>query len=136
MSKLVSEYITGLDVQFGYNEYQYDAFNGVGGRQFRLRSSYAINDKFTLSGGLGVESLQQNSGSSVFVGGDFIVDYSFSQDRRLKLRVSYTHDQVFEGRRDKTAGGIRFRQEFNSIDEFWESIKRKPKMKGKTELEN
>ena len=136
LSKLVSEYITGLDVQFGYNEYQYDAFNGVGGRQFRLRSSYAINDKFTLSGGLGVESLQQNSGSSVFVGGDFIVDYSFSQDRRLKLRVSYTHDQVFEGRRDKTAGGIRFRQEFNSIDEFWESIKRKPKMKGKTELEN
>jgi hypothetical protein len=139
LSKLVSEYVTGLDFQFGYNEYQYDAYNGVGGRQFRLRSSYAINDKFTITGGLGVESLQQqNTGSSVFVGGDFIVDYSFSEDRRLKLRVSYTHDQVFEGKRDKTASGLRFRQEFDSIDEFLKSIVRQKKDKSKTkpELEN
>ena len=136
LSKLVSEYVTGLDVQLGYNEYQYDAVNGVGGRQFRFRSSYTINDKFTVSGGVGVESGNVQSNNNVFVGGDFIVDYAFSEDRRLKIRLSYTRDQVIEGPRDKPAAGIRFRQEFDSIDEFMESLKRPKKNKkgSKTEL--
>jgi hypothetical protein len=129
LNKLVSEYITGLDVQFGYNEYQYDvASAGSGGRQFRLRGSYAIDDKFTVSGGVDVENLQnQATGSNVFVGGDIIVDYSFSEDRRLKLRFSYTRDRVFEGQRDKPAVGLRFRQEFDSLDEFIKSIGRPKK---------
>ncbi len=125
LSKLVSEYITGLDVQFGYNEYQYDAVasGGNGGRQFRLRGSYVIDDKFTVSGGVTRESGGYIEGN-VFVGGDVIVDYSFSEDRRLKLRASYTRDQVLEGPRDKTAAGIRFRQEFDSLDELLKSISR------------
>jgi hypothetical protein len=137
LSKLVSEYITGLDVQFGYNEYQYDAVSsgGSGGRQFRLRGSYVIDDKFTVSGGVTRESGGYIEGN-VFVGGDVIVDYSFSEDRRLKLRASYTRDQVLEGPRDKTAAGIRFRQEFDSLDELLKSISRKKaeKKKSKTEL--
>ncbi len=136
LSKLVSEYVTGLDVQLGYNEYQYDAVNGVGGRQFRFRSSYTVNDKFTVSGGVGVESGNVQSNNNVFVGGDFIVDWAFSEDRRLKLRLSYTRDQVIEGPRDKPAAGLRFRQEFDSIDEFMESLRRQPKNKkgNKTEI--
>lgn len=124
LSKLVSEYITGLDVQLGYNEYQYDAVNGIGGRQFRFRGNYTINDKFTVSGGVGVESGGIVQQGDVFVGGDVIVDYAFSEDRRLKLRVSYTRDQVIEGARDKPAVGVRFRQEFDSLDEFMNSLKR------------
>ena len=127
LSKLVSEYVTGLDVQLGYNEYQYDAVSGVGGRQFRFRSSYTVNDKFTVSGGVGVESGNVVSNNNVFVGGDFIVDYAFSKDRRLKIRLSYTRDQVIEGPRDKPAAGLRFRQEFDSIDEFMDSLKRPKK---------
>jgi hypothetical protein len=123
LNKLVSEYITGLDVQVGYNEYQYDAVNLSSGRQFRFRGNYAVNDKVSVSGGVGVESLQdQTTGSSVFVGGDFIFDYWLSDDHRLKLRASYTRDRVLEGRRDKLAGGVRFRQEFNSLDELIRSI--------------
>jgi hypothetical protein len=135
LSKLVSEYITGLDVQFGYNEYQYDAVSsgsGTGGRQFRLRGSYAIDDKITVSGGVTRESGGFIQGN-VFVGGDAIVDWSFSEDRRLKLRLSYTHDQVLEGPRDKTAGGIRFRQEFDSVDELLKSLGLMKKDKSKLE---
>ena len=135
LSKLVSEYITGLDVQFGYNEYQYDAVSsgsGTGGRQFRLRGSYAIDDKFTVSGGVTRESGGFIQGN-VFVGGDVIVDWSFSEDRRLKLRFSYTRDQVLEGPRDKTAGGIRFRQEFDSVDELLKSLGLMKKEKSKLE---
>jgi TamB, inner membrane protein subunit of TAM complex len=134
LSKLVSEYITGLDVEFGYNEYQYDAVaSGSGGRQFRLRGSYTIDDKFTVSGGVTRESGGYIDGN-VFVGGDAIIDYSFSEDRRLKLRVSYTRDQILEGPRDKISSGIRFRQEFDSLDEFFNSLKRSTKKDKKLEL--
>jgi hypothetical protein len=56
----------------------------------------------------------------------------------IRLRASYTRDQVLEGPRDKTAAGIRFRQEFDSLDELLKSISRKKaeKKKSKTELEN
>ncbi|MDZ7879448.1 MAG: translocation/assembly module TamB domain-containing protein [Saprospiraceae bacterium] len=124
LNKLVSEYITGLDFQVGYNEYQYDAISsgsGTGGRQFRLRGSYAVDDKITVSGGVTRESGGFIQGN-VFVGGDVIVDWSFSEDRRLKLRLSYTRDQVLEGPRDKTAGGLRFRQEFDSLEELLKSL--------------
>ena len=135
LSKLVSEYITGLDIQLGYNEYQYDAVNSIGGRQFRLRTSYAINDKFTVSSGFSAESGGIVQQGNVFVGGDLIVDYSFSDDKRLKLRVSYTRDQVLEGARDKPAVGVRFRQEFDSLDEFLNSLKRSKSSKNKPKSE-
>lgn len=126
-NKLLDEYVTGLDVEIGYNIYEYDrvgtaAINRTG-QQFRLRGSYNIDDRWTVSAGLGVESgniLQSNS--SVFFGGDFMVDYSLSADRRLKLRFSYVRDQVLQGRRDKPAAGIRFRKEFDTFEELVKNI--------------
>jgi hypothetical protein len=140
-NKFINEYVEGVDVQIGYSIFEYDR-SGIGdirssGQQFRLRGSYDINDKWTVSGGVGVESggyLQALNGSNVFVGGDFILDHSFTEDRRLKLRFSYTRDQVFEGRRDKTAVGIRFRQEFDTLDELLESLKLKKAEKKAIEL--
>ncbi len=133
LNKLVKEYITGLDIQVGYNYYQYDLVDAANplaigtGQQFRLRGSYTVNDRVTISGGLGVdqgEYVQAISGnnSNVFVGSDFYLDYDLSKDRRLKLRVSYVRDQDIQGRRDKPAVGIRFQQEFNSIEELWKSL--------------
>lgn len=126
-NKLIGEYVTGLDVEIGYNIYEYDKVNSTDfnrtGQQFRLRGNYNINDKWAVSAGLGVESgnvLQ--SSSNVFLGGDVAVDYSLSADRRLKLRFSYIHDQVFQGNRDKLATGLRFRKEFNSFDELIKNI--------------
>ena len=127
-NKLLDEYITGLDVEIGYNIYEYDKvgttdLNRLTGQQFRLRGSYNLDDRWTLSAGLGVESgnvLQSNS--SVFLGGDVVVDYSLSADRRLKLRMSYVRDQVLQGRRDKPAVGIRFRKEFDTFEEFIKNI--------------
>ena len=84
-----------------------------------------------MSSGFSAESGGIVQQGDVFVGGDLIVDYAFSEDRRLKLRVSYTRDQVLEGPRNKTASGIRFRQEFDSLDEFLNSLKRSKTRKSK-----
>jgi hypothetical protein len=144
LNKLVKEYVSGLDIQVGYNYYQYDLVDarnplaiGGTGQQFRLRGSYALNDRLTISGGVGVDQggyVQAISNSNVFVGSDFYLDYEFSQDRRLKLRVSYVRDQDIQGRRDKPAAGIRFQQEFDSFDELWKSLKiKKAVEKNKTD---
>ncbi len=133
LNRLVKEYITGLDIQVGYNYYQYDLVDAANplaigtGQQFRLRGSYTVNDRITISGGVGVDqgeyvqAISANN-SNVFVGSDFYLDYDLSKDRRLKLRVSYVRDQDIQGRRDKPAVGIRFQQEFNSIEELWKSL--------------
>ena len=136
LNKLVKEYVSGLDIQVGYNYYQVDVADAANpqslgvGQQFRARSSYTFNDRVTISGGVDVNqgeyahTLSQNS-NGVFVGGDFYFDYSFSEDRRLKLRVSYVRDLDIQGSRDKPAVGIRFQQEFDNIEELLKSLKLK-----------
>ena len=130
-NRFLGEYITGLDVEIGYNVYEYDRVNaakGTTGQQFRLRGSYDINDKWSVSGGLGVESGGYLQNNNVFVGGDVLIDYTFTQDRRMKLRFSNTYDQVLEGKRNKTGAGIRFRQEFDSFEELINSLKKHKKV--------
>jgi hypothetical protein len=133
-TNFLNEYVKGLDVVIGYNTFDYDNIdpnnpNRSQGSQLRFRGSYNIDDRFTISGGVGVEQgdyLQTTfNNTNVFVGGDVIVDYAFTDDRRLKLRVSYTLDQVFQGRRQKPAVGVRYRQEFDNVDEFLRAIKLK-----------
>ena len=132
-NRLIGEYVSGVDVEIGYNIFEnvIDPSNPTrnsSGQQFHGRVNYNLNDRFVVGGGLGVESgeyLQQSLGTNIFVGGDFLLDYYFSDDRRLKLRISYTFDQVFEGRRNKPAAGIRFRQEFDTLEEFIKSLKSK-----------
>jgi hypothetical protein len=60
-----------------------------------------------------------------------LVDYTFTKDRRMKLRFSNTLDQVLEGKRYKTAAGLRFRQEFDTFEELmnsWNLRKKQDKM--------
>jgi hypothetical protein len=134
-SRLISEYVSGLDVEIGYSNYQFDNVEGgdIGknGSQFRARASYAIDDRTTFTAGLGVESggfAAASASNSLFLGTDVLVDYAISADRRLKLRISYSRDQVVEGRRDKPAIGLRYRQEFDTFEELLENLKLKRKI--------
>jgi hypothetical protein len=128
-NNFLGEYVKGLDVEIGYNIFDNVDPNNPNrsqGSQLRFRGSYDIDDRFTVSGGVGVDQgdyLVSSLGANVFVGGDVIVDYAFTNDRRLKLRVSYTLDQVFQGRRQKPAVGVRYRQEFDSVKEFVRGFK-------------
>jgi hypothetical protein len=126
-NKFLKEYITGLDIEIGANVF--DDLTSAGGRLgqiYRLRGNYEINERITISGGLGVETGDLVTGSNtgnVFIGGDVLLDYYITQDRRLRLRFSNIYDQTFEGQRKKIAAGIRYRQEFDSVDEFLKNLK-------------
>lgn len=129
ISNFLSDYVKGVDIEVGYNIFDSVDPNNPNrsqGSQLRFRGSYDIDDRFSVSGGVGVDQgdyLVSTLGANVFVGGDVIVDYAFTNDRRLKLRVSYTYDQVFQGRRQKPAVGVRYRQEFDNFNEFVKGFK-------------
>jgi TamB, inner membrane protein subunit of TAM complex len=139
LTNLLSEYITGVDVQVGYSYYEFSDFtngNTNSGQQYRARINYNINDRWTVGGG--ANYTQQSitaSNSNGFVGGDVLIDYAITEDRRLKLRISYTRDQVSDGQRNKPAVGIRYRKEFDTFDELLNSLQGKKEANKKTEIE-
>jgi hypothetical protein len=125
-NRFLSEYVTGLDIQIGYNILQYDKFtiNDIAraDHQFRLRGSKSFyDDRVTVGGGIGLErgfTVSDGNNGGTFFGYDIFLDYALTNDRRLKLRVSQTQDQVIDGVRQKPAIGLRFRQEFDNLDEL------------------
>lgn len=127
LNQVLSEYVKGLDVEIGYNYYQFDLADtksSVSGSQYRFRANYAINDRINLRGGVGVVSGDASSGTSTFLGTDFAFEIALNEDRRLRLRVSYIHDQAFEGSRDKTGVGLIYRQEFDSVSDLFNFLKK------------
>ena len=130
LNNFLKDYISGLDVEVGYSYYEFDKVDANGrtgtGSQFRLRGAYSLNDQITVSGGVGVENGSYvNTTDNSFINYDVIVDYAINKDRRMKVRISYTRDQVFEGKRDKPAIGLRYRREFNSFEELFNSLKKR-----------
>lgn len=138
LNNFLKDFITGLDVEVGYSYYEFDKVDANGrtgaGSQFRLRSTYSLNDHITVSGGVGLENgnYANSTGSdNSFLNYDVIVDYAINKDRRMKVRISYTRDQVFEGKRDKPAVGLRYRREFDSFEELFNSLKKRAKLNNK-----
>ena len=127
LTKQLADYISGVDIQFGYNNVQqYDKLSTASTtyQQFRLRGSKDFLDgRLSLSGGVNLESgliLQ----TSDFLGGDIIVDYSLTNDKRLRIRVSGVRDQVLDGRvRTKPAVGLRYRDDFDNFGELFKKKK-------------
>ena len=130
LSKVLSEYVKGLDVEIGYNYYQFDltdSKSSISGSQYRLRANYTLSDRVNLRGGLGLESGESisSTGSTTNLGGDFAIEYALNADKRLRLRISYIHDTVIEGSRDKTGVGLVYRKEFDNVGELLGFLKKK-----------
>ena len=79
-NKLLGEYVNGVDVEIGYNVYEFDKVAAGTdptrqfGQQFRARGNYDFNEKWSIGAGLAVESgnITQNvNSSSGFFGYDF-----------------------------------------------------------------
>ena len=132
-TKQLSEFVTGVDVQVGFNQVQqYDISNinkSSSYQQYRIRlSADVLKGRATISGGVAAETgtLSATSTSDVFYGYDANVDYYLTPDHRLKIRISTIHDQILDGRiRDKPAIGIRYREEFDSFGELFKKKKKK-----------
>ena len=60
-----------------------------------------------------------NSGAtpSNYATGDFILDYFFSEEKKLKIRIYGRSDwQIIDGRRQRIGSGFHFRKEFSELN--------------------
>jgi hypothetical protein len=127
MNRFLADYVKGVDLQIGYNIAGLDNIQNIGKAehrvQFKAAKTFGKDDRWSLAAGVGVERKVLSS-DELFVGGDFIVEYAITEDRRFKIRISQTYDQVLDGRRYKPAMGIRYRREFDSAGEFLSIFKK------------
>jgi TamB, inner membrane protein subunit of TAM complex len=130
MNRFLADYVKGVDLQVGYNIAGLDNIQNIGKAehrvQFKAAKTFGKDERWNIAAGVGVERKVLSS-DELFVGGDFIVEYAITEDRRFKIRISQTYDQVLDGKRYKPALGIRYRREFDSTNEFLSIFKREKK---------
>jgi hypothetical protein len=132
MNRFLADYVKGVDLQVGYNIGGLDNIQNIGKAehrvQFKAAKTFGKSDRWSIAAGVGVERKVLSS-DELFVGGDFIVEYAITEDRRFKIRISQTYDQVLDGKRYRPSMGIRYRREFDSTNEFLSIFKKGKKEK-------
>jgi hypothetical protein len=53
-----------------------------------------------------------------------VLEYSISRDQRFKVRAYRTPEQSLEGNRYRTGLGLTYRQEFDSLQEFLNGMRK------------
>lgn len=138
LTDLFSEFIadgrvlSGIDFNVAYSQYRPgDNSNNANlsrGEEFevRLRQNY-FNDRLSVVVGGNLDTggrLAATSGASgAFLGNDIVIEYALSADRNLKLRIYQRLQPDIGGRRLKVGAGLSFRKEYESFDDFVQSIK-------------
>ncbi|MEO0041064.1 MAG: hypothetical protein RL329_512 [Bacteroidota bacterium] len=127
MNRFLADYVKGVDLQIGYNIASLGNIQSIGKAehrvQFKAAKTLGKDERWNIAGGVGVERKIVDA-AELFVGGDFMVEYAITEDRRFKIRISQTYDQILEGVRYRPALGIRYRREFNSISNFMSFFKK------------
>ncbi|MEM6965657.1 MAG: translocation/assembly module TamB domain-containing protein [Bacteroidota bacterium] len=127
-------FISGVDFGFKYNIYEGGELSlGTGNEPVTLAGSEMevnfnprfLNDRLTVDGSV-IRSTETTSGT--FIGGDFIIEYAITDDRRFKVRFYQRSEQDLDGsRRDRTGLGINYRRQFNTFGEFIQGMKKAAK---------
>ncbi|MCB0521345.1 MAG: translocation/assembly module TamB domain-containing protein [Lewinellaceae bacterium] len=135
LTEFVSELFTGtnliqgIDFDFTYNRYSggdiSDPTSYYTSSELEGRLKVIVSDRWSFRVGLsgGNSGYTANSGQ---LGGEFLIEYVITKDRRLKIKAySSTEPDLAGGRRSNTGVGLSFRKEFDSLSELVASRKKK-----------
>lgn len=121
-------FISGVDLDVNYNVYNQgvDPTNpniGQTGSEVQLQMNNRFFDDrliVNLGGNFNVSNNTSSASSGGITAGDISIEYSITKDRRLKLIVYQRYEQTtIEGKRYKTAVGLSFRRQYDSIKEMF-----------------
>lgn len=122
MSELVSDVgiISDVGFDFNYNLYQSQAITQIeqAFTDSKIQVTQRINfydDRLSLAiEGSVINTRGIEASSGVLIGGDFMVEYALTEDRRLKMRVYQRSEPTILGNnRYKVGAGLTFRKEFD-----------------------
>jgi len=125
-------FISGIDFDINYSRYTAENTGEQPGSQtgseLEVRLSNTIlNDRLSINVGGNIDWGTTNAlgpSQGAFLAGDLILEYILTRDKRFKVRFYQRTDQGFEGRRNKTGGGLSYRREFDSFDDFVQGMRR------------
>ncbi len=137
LTEFVSEFFTGksliqgIDFDISYNRFtsnNFDAENPTSSytnNEFRTKLKVIVNDRISVQSGLnfGNETYTGNNG---LLGGEFIIEYVLTKDRRLKLKVyGGTEADITGGSRKQGGVALSYKREFDSFSELFEASRSK-----------
>ncbi len=127
------KFISGIDVDLAYvQQIDLEGQNSTdfrdGEYQFRFRNRL-WNDQWviTVGGNYGAQSVIS---ADPYFNPETVIEWN-TPVRGLKLRLYYKAEQSFQGQRQKLGGGLRYRKEFDSFDEFMNAARQNAKPEGR-----
>jgi hypothetical protein len=139
LTEFVSEFFTGkkliqgIDFDISYNRFtssDIDPQNpgSYTNNELRTRLKVIVNDRISVQAGGNFGSTSYSNNANGLLGGEFIIEYVLTQDRRLKIKAYGGSEADFGGGFRKRGGvSLSYRREFDSFSELFESRKEKQK---------
>jgi hypothetical protein len=123
------DFITGIDLDVGYNRFIGDQLEGVSplsGEEFNVRLKNTLfNDRLAINAGANLVSTNDvEFAGGYYIAGDLAVEYYLTPARRLKIKFYNRNDQTIYGPRQRTGVGLSFRKEFDHFRELFKGGKR------------
>ena len=130
--------IEGIDFDIRYNSFDNSstpsANDNLGqGRELGFDISVALNDRWSINGGLDLDWYDQGGGPASagagsrnsFLGGEVVVEYAITPNRQFNVKMYFLQDQTTFSTQNKRGGvGINYRKEFDSLKEFFNGLKK------------
>jgi hypothetical protein len=118
------DFITGIDLDIGYNRFIGDQLEGVSplsGEEFNVRLKNTLfNDRLAINAGANLVSTNDvEFAGGYYIAGDLAVEYFLTPARRLKIKFYNRNDQTIYGPRQRTGVGLSFRKEFDHFRELF-----------------
>jgi hypothetical protein len=137
LTEFVSELFTGnnliqgIDFDVTYNRYSAgditDPTSYYTSSELETRLKVTVSDRWSFRVGVSGGNSGYNANSGQW-GGEFLIEYIITKDRRLKIKAySNTEPDLAGGRRNKTGVGLSFRKEFDSLGDLLTFGKKKNK---------
>ncbi len=128
------KFITGVEFAVGYDRIE-GSFSSADPTQYNnigVRPKvYLADGRVSIEAGGGVNFGQ--GATTTYFGGDLIVEWAISEDRRFKIKGFTLYDSNVLGARNQSGVGLTYRREGDSLKEL---LSRKKKIKAKAKKED
>ncbi len=130
LNQLTNKYAGGLGLELGVNSYEDYSSGSAQGRtdlNVALKQQF-LNDRLTVRVGsdIGLEGQGEANNSMSGFGGDISVEYSITEDGRLRVRAFQRseYEGVLEGDVRETGASLIYVRDYNNFSELFQSVEK------------
>ncbi len=142
LNNLTQRYAGGLGLELGVDSYEDYSSGSAQGRtdlNVALRQKF-LDDRLTVRVGtdIGLEGGQQEQNNMSGFGGDISVEYSITEDGRLRVQAFQRNqfEDFLEGDVRATGAGVIYQREYNNFSDLFRNLERRHERERERKLED